>query len=213
MYSCLHCELISSNRNSFNRHLREHLGTDVTFLRNKIREEEREITNPVAANSSLDQDSSSDVINTNIDGVTTEDISSILERYQHLDNDNIKQIDLNVDHLATDSENTRKENYRQTPSNMKKLKRAKSSYCPECGAGFTQNYHMKLHYKSIHQGIKYPCSQCDYQATQSTHLRSHVKTKHLGIVFECPDCGIKYSDKRRLLKHYSTKHEESLKSV
>ena len=27
MFPCLHCELVSSNRNSFNRHQREHLGT------------------------------------------------------------------------------------------------------------------------------------------------------------------------------------------
>ena len=44
MYSCLHCEVVNFNRNSFNRHLREHLGTDVIFLKKNIGEEEKKAT-------------------------------------------------------------------------------------------------------------------------------------------------------------------------
>ena len=37
----------------------------------------------------------------------------------------------------------------------------KSTECPECGAVFTQKSNMVTHYRSKHEGIKYPCNQCD----------------------------------------------------
>ena len=39
-----------------------------------------------------------------------------------------------------------------------------STQCQECGAEFTQKRDMERHYRSKHEGVKYPCDQCDYEA-------------------------------------------------
>ena len=64
---------------------------------------------------------------------------------------------------------------------LKKSKANKSFFCQECGAGFTHKGTMNLHYKSIHQGVKYPCSQCDYQANQLGNLKKHIIKVHDGL--------------------------------
>ena len=38
----------------------------------------------------------------------------------------------------------------------------KSTECPECGKEFNLKNNMLKHYRSVHEGIKYPCNQCDY---------------------------------------------------
>ena len=48
---------------------------------------------------------------------------------------------------------------------------SKSIECPECGAVFTQKGSMVKHYRSKHEGIKYPCNQCDYKAKQKGNLK------------------------------------------
>ena len=35
----------------------------------------------------------------------------------------------------------------------------KSQVCPECGKAFTQKRNMLIHYRSVHEGIKYSCNQ------------------------------------------------------
>ena len=55
---------------------------------------------------------------------------------------------------------------------------SKSTECPECGAVFTQRHNMLAHYRSKHEGIKYPCNQCDYQATQKGNLQTHIQSRH-----------------------------------
>ena len=105
MYSCQHCETSSSSRNSFNRHLREHLGTDVEFLRKKISEEDYKksqeakqeaLENGEQKENEMDTDihgsdrtgnligeeKFSEDTETDVSEVTHEDISSILKRYQ-----------------------------------------------------------------------------------------------------------------------------------
>ena len=55
---------------------------------------------------------------------------------------------------------------------------AKSTECPKCGTVFTRKDNMLTHYRSIHEGIKYPCNQCDYQATQKDSLKGHIQLSH-----------------------------------
>ena len=57
----------------------------------------------------------------------------------------------------------------------------KSFFCPECEAGFKNKSNMKVHYKTVHEGFKYPCDQCDHQASQPANLKRHIEAKHLGI--------------------------------
>ena len=54
----------------------------------------------------------------------------------------------------------------------------KSTPCPECGVGFTLRHHMLRHYRSKHEGVKYPCTQCDFQATNQSYFTRHIKTAH-----------------------------------
>ena len=61
----------------------------------------------------------------------------------------------------------------------------KSTQCPECGKVYVQRQHMLAHFRSKHEGVKYPCNQCDYQATQKVHLNRHISTKHSDTVLLC----------------------------
>ena len=234
MYSCQHCEVVNSNRNSFNRHLREHLGTDVQFLNDKISEEVGKVD---LENKGVDfsvEPEKSDRIETKIQtsdpdleelvsGVTTDDISSILERYQHINSDEVKheepvaedndESDLkmelehveNVYHIESrhdpvveeitntkrrefkleetvDENEEREEMYPKKESlgqRKKKSNAGKPSSCPECGKNFKNKNSMKIHFSSIHHGMKYPCNQCDYQATYRSNLSSHVMNMHI----------------------------------
>ena len=61
----------------------------------------------------------------------------------------------------------------------------KSTECPECGKEFAHRYVMLKHYRSVHEGIKYPCNQCDYQATQQSSLQTHIAAKHSDKILKC----------------------------
>jgi hypothetical protein len=75
---------------------------------------------------------------------------------------------------------------KQTPKNKIRQRQprshissdAKSTECPECDKEFTRKHHMLTHYRSKHEGIKYPCNQCDYQATKKGSLKRHIKSLH-----------------------------------
>merc|ERR1712126_401084 len=53
-----------------------------------------------------------------------------------------------------------------------------SAQCPQCDAVFGQREDMLRHFRSKHEGVRYPCSQCDYQATRQSSLKRHVKSIH-----------------------------------
>ena len=55
---------------------------------------------------------------------------------------------------------------------------AKSTECPECGATYFDRSTMMKHYRSKHEGVKYPCNHCDYQATQQSSRQTHIQSKH-----------------------------------
>ena len=54
----------------------------------------------------------------------------------------------------------------------------KSTECPECQAVYSSRRDLQRHYRSKHEGIKYPCNQCNYQATQKGDLKKHTQRKH-----------------------------------
>ena len=78
----------------------------------------------------------------------------------------------------------------------------KSTKCPDCGADFTRNNDMLRHYRSKHEGVKYPCNQCDYQATQQGNLQTHIVAKHSDNILQCELCD--YQTKWRS-KYYAHK--------
>ena len=81
-----------------------------------------------------------------------------------------------------------------------------SAQCPECGAGFTRKGSMMEHYRSKHEGIKYPCNQCDYQATTQSNLQTHIQSKHEGIKYPCNQCDYQATHKSSLRRHIKSKH-------
>ena len=86
----------------------------------------------------------------------------------------------------------------------------KSTKCPECGAAYNDRNNMMRHYRSKHEGIKYPCNQCDYQATQQSNLQTHIQSKHEGIRYPCNQCDYQATDKSNLQAHISAKHSDTV---
>ena len=84
---------------------------------------------------------------------------------------------------------------------------AKSTECPECGAKYFDRSTMMKHYRSRHEGIKYPCNQCDYQATQPGNLQIHIQAKHEGIKYPCNQCDYQTTTQGNLQTHFQAKHE------
>ena len=82
----------------------------------------------------------------------------------------------------------------------------KSTECPECGAVFTQKSSMVKHYRSKHEGIKYPCNQCDYQATQQGQLQSHISAKHSDNILKCDHCDYQTKWRSSYYTHMKTTH-------
>ena len=50
--------------------------------------------------------------------------------------------------------------------------------CPECDKVFTQKAMMRQHFRSVHQGIRFPCDICGLQVTTKYKLIAHHKSKH-----------------------------------
>ena len=80
----------------------------------------------------------------------------------------------------------------------------KSTQCPECGAKFSARYVMLKHYRSKHEGVKYPCNQCDYQATTQSNLQDHISAKHSDTVLECEDCDYQTKWRANYITHKKT---------
>ena len=79
--------------------------------------------------------------------------------------------------------------------------------CPECGKVFSEKNSMMRHYRSKHEGVKFPCSQCDYQFTQLVHLQRHIQSKHDCIKYPCNQCDFSATHKSSLQTHIQSKHE------
>merc|ERR1712150_22696 len=86
----------------------------------------------------------------------------------------------------------------------------KSTECLECGAKFTRNDNMVKHYRSKHEGVKYPCNQCDYQATEKGSLQRHIQTKHESIKYRCNQCDYQATTQGNLQSHLSAKHSDTV---
>ena len=69
---------------------------------------------------------------------------------------------------------------------------------------------MLTHYRSIHEGIKYPCNHCDYQATQQTHLQKHIQSVHEGIRYPCNQCDYQATQQCHLQRHIAAKHSNNI---
>ena len=82
----------------------------------------------------------------------------------------------------------------------------KSSQCSECQAVFKRGSEMLRHYRSKHEGVKYPCNQCNYHATQKIHLQSHIAAKHSDNILQCDLCDYQTKWRSNYKTHLKT-HE------
>ena len=83
----------------------------------------------------------------------------------------------------------------------------RSNECPECGKNYYDRSTMVRHYRSSHEGIKYPCNQCDYQATDKSGLQKHIQYKHENIKYLCDQCDYQATQKGNLHTHIQSKHD------
>ena len=67
----------------------------------------------------------------------------------------------------------------------------KSVSCSSCDYKTNTKENLRIHTKSIHEGIKHPCDQCDYKATQKSSLNIHKQSIHEGITYPCKQCDYK----------------------
>ena len=79
--------------------------------------------------------------------------------------------------------------------------------CDKCKYKTTTKEYLRIHRRSIHDGIKYPCDKCDYKATQSSSLWQHNKSVHEGIKYPCDQCDYKANRPARLNSHIRETHD------
>ena len=65
--------------------------------------------------------------------------------------------------------------------------------------------HLKLHKKSVHEGIKHQCDLCERSYNFPGDLRRHKKTTHEGLRYSCHFCDFTASQ-TQTLKNHVTKH-------
>ena len=66
--------------------------------------------------------------------------------------------------------------------------------------------HLKLHKKSVHEGIKHQCDQCDRSYNFPGDLRRHKKTSHEGLRYPCTYCDFTASQTQTLKNHINKHH-------
>ena len=76
-----------------------------------------------------------------------------------------------------------------------------------CGVKLRTKVILKLHVRSIHEGIKYDCNVCDKSFTQRPHLKKHKITVHLSSEnLPCKICDFKGKTQEHLNKHIKNMH-------
>ena len=72
---------------------------------------------------------------------------------------------------------------------------------------------MKIHIRSVHEGIRYTCEHCGYQAMRQENLRAHIRDLHENLTFFCNKCTFQTNRKRKLHEHIRQNHPEALAEV
>ena len=68
---------------------------------------------------------------------------------------------------------------------------------------------MLAHYRSKHEGVKYPCNLCDYQAKKLSNLQRHIQFVHEGFKYSCNQCDYQATKQSYLDTHILAKHSDS----
>ena len=120
--------------------------------------------------------------------------------------DDVLQVDnvLQIDPIVVDSVEDPAENI--TFELQEKIE--EKYYCDvdKCDFKTKSASHLKLHKKSVHEGIKHQCDQCDRSYNFPGDLRRHKKTTHEGLRYPCAYCDFTASQTQTLKNHINKHH-------
>ena len=82
--------------------------------------------------------------------------------------------------------------------------------CDSCGKIFRKCKNLKIHVKTIHQGIKQSCQVCTKEFCNKEDLKTHMKRVHEGDqnYNKCPTCRKPFSRPGNLHTHIKSVHEK-----
>ena len=86
--------------------------------------------------------------------------------------------------------------------------RERKFFCEECGAGFWQNSHYRIHMRNMHTSSKLPCPHCG-EKIKPIYLNRHISSVHTPDSekkHQCQDCGKGFHSKNLLEKHRMNVH-------
>ena len=85
--------------------------------------------------------------------------------------------------------------------------------CGVCSKSFKSELTLKVHYESVHNGVKYSCETCGKSFTSNSYLKNHIKTIHEGLNnYKCDSCGLSFSTNSSMNFHMKKIHGISSKS-
>ena len=79
--------------------------------------------------------------------------------------------------------------------------------CNSCDKEYKSAASLKLHCKSIHEGITYQCKICQHKANRKSNLTTHVKIVHFREKFQCKICDYEAPLKQKLSQHVKNVHQ------
>ena len=106
-----------------------------------------------------------------------------------------------------------KENFMGCESNMEVVDSPLSTSnavvfdCDWCEYTKSTRVNLRVHKRSIHDGVKYTCNICDYKATQPGNLMQHKLSVHGGVKYPCDNCNYKATRPSWLNSHVRQIHK------
>ena len=82
--------------------------------------------------------------------------------------------------------------------------------CDLCGKVFGKSKNLKMHVKTVHQGIKMSCHVCTKEFCNKEDLKTHIKRDHEGDLNynTCESCGKAFSRPGNLYTHIKSVHKK-----
>ena len=118
---------------------------------------------------------------------------------------NLGNMDIEIVHMSSDTENPEKLNDDGSSGNP--------FICGICGKGFSWAVTLRRH-MNIHLGIRqYKCHTCGKAFNRSHHLKRHVTTHTGEKPYVCKYCGKAYSRSDRLNQHINATHADIKQEV
>ena len=77
-------------------------------------------------------------------------------------------------------------------------------------SSFNEGFPLVRHIKAIHEniGLLIQCDQCDYKAKYKADVVNHFKSKHEGLKFPSDQCDFQAGTRQFLSEHFKSIHED-----